>query len=272
MGNRHFSVYTSSRFSWRSSGTASTTEEFHPLETRTVEALRVFGPTASWIYLSLFLWGHPPMTDTNKCSRVLENLVQTQGVAVFPEGPVQELVDVLQIPKYYSNSSRSKQSLKTCIYHPAVKSISFLLKRRRCACLHSNWIHSIFIRHTASSEVPLAVLPPPSECPPLTLFLHANHSLYPTTRLSSRAVCSVQPGPLWRLWKTQSKSLRPLPAFEASPLSNLIFGGCFPCYVSFFWMPEGGISFLMSMEPIIKMQKNHFRLRRTHIISVTVLK
>lgn len=95
MGNIHFSVYTSSWFSWISSGTASKTEEFHPLETHTVEAPHVFGPITSWIYLSLFLWGHPPMTDTKKCSRVLENLVETKGAVVFPERQVQDLVDVL---------------------------------------------------------------------------------------------------------------------------------------------------------------------------------
>lgn len=31
----------------------------------------------------------------------------------------------LQVPKYYSNSSHSKQSLKTYIYHPAVKTSPF---------------------------------------------------------------------------------------------------------------------------------------------------
>lgn len=78
------------------------------------------------------------MTDTKTCSRVGENLVKTKGVVVFPERQVQELVDGLQTPKYHSNSSHSKQSLKICIYHPAVKTISFLLKRRLCTCVHSN--------------------------------------------------------------------------------------------------------------------------------------
>lgn len=35
------------------------------------------------------------MTDTKKCSRVLENLVETKGAVVFPERQVQDLVDVL---------------------------------------------------------------------------------------------------------------------------------------------------------------------------------
>lgn len=123
MGNIHFSIYTSSWFSWTSSGTASKTEEFHPLEIHTVEAQRVFGPITSWIYLSLSLWGHPPMTDAKKCSHIWEILVKTNKTVVFPERQLQEPADVLQIPKYYSNSSPSKQSLKRCIYHPVVKTI-----------------------------------------------------------------------------------------------------------------------------------------------------
>lgn len=66
MENTHFSVHTSSRFSWKSSGTAWKTEEFHPLETHTAEAQRVFGPGTSWTYQSLFQWGHSPMTDRSK--------------------------------------------------------------------------------------------------------------------------------------------------------------------------------------------------------------
>lgn len=54
MENTHFSIYTSLWYSWKSSGTAWKTEEFHPLETHTVEAQSVFGPVTSWTYQSLF--------------------------------------------------------------------------------------------------------------------------------------------------------------------------------------------------------------------------
>lgn len=145
---------------------------------------------------------------------------------------VQELVDILHVPSIILIQVVAN-SLKTYIYHPVIKTISFLLKRSLCACLYFNWIHLVFIRHTIQSKVPLSILSPLSKCPPPTLFLNGNHEFHPTVVLSSGAVHPVKPG-LLLLLKHKSESLCPLPAFEASLLSNLVFGGYFSCRVSSF--------------------------------------
>jgi hypothetical protein len=52
---------------------------------------------------------------------LLERLVKTKETVALPERAVQELVDILQVPKYYSNSSHSKQSLKNIHLPPSGK-------------------------------------------------------------------------------------------------------------------------------------------------------
>ena len=158
MGNTHFSIYTLSWFAWTSSGTASKTEEFHPLETHTVEVQHVFGPITSWIYLSLFLWGHPPMTAQDKEMRpCVRKPCPHPRESCFSWEMSSGAGGCLQVPKYYSNSSHSNQSLKTCIYHPVLKTISSLLKPS-CECgFILRELTLPFRRHTAPSSVPSAI-------------------------------------------------------------------------------------------------------------------
>lgn len=112
MGSKPSAVCTSLRFSWRAFGTACKTEGSLPLETHTAAAQRAFGPEASWICQSLFLWGHPPVIDRYKEMKLLK--ANHGGFSWECQSSI--LIQLI--------ANRAWKQ----IYHTGVKKTSFLLK------------------------------------------------------------------------------------------------------------------------------------------------
>lgn len=81
MENTRFSIYTSLWFSWKPSGTTWKTEEFHPLETHTVEA-----PRSNFMDLPVTASMRSSAYDRSEERKLcVGKPCQNQGMVVSPE-------------------------------------------------------------------------------------------------------------------------------------------------------------------------------------------